>query len=36
MNFTTGVIVGILGVYVFHHWLMPLPGPNSAAKRSGG
>lgn len=38
MNFWTGILVGVAGVYVFHHWVSPMPGPNSAAKRqaSGG
>jgi hypothetical protein len=33
MNFWTGVILGVVGVYVFHHYVTPLPGPNSAMKR---
>lgn len=32
-GFWTGVLVGVAGVYLFHHFAMPLPGPNSAAKR---
>lgn len=32
-GFWTGVVVGVAAVYVFHHWVMPMPGPNSAAKR---
>lgn len=35
-GFWTGIIVGVTTVYVFHHFVSPLPGPNAAAKRSGG
>jgi hypothetical protein len=34
-GFYTGVVVGVVAVYVVHHWVMPMPGPNTAAKRSG-
>lgn len=30
MNFWTGVIVGVAGVYVFHRFVSPLPGKAAA------
>lgn len=35
MNFWTGVLVGVAGVYVFHRFVSPIPG-KSAGSRSGG
>jgi hypothetical protein len=35
MNFYTGVIVGVAGVWLFHKFVSPIPGGKSGA-RSGG
>jgi len=33
MNFWTGILFGVVGVWAFHHFVSPVPGPNVAAKR---
>lgn len=35
-RFVTGVVAGLVGLYVFHHFVRPLPGPNVAARRQMG
>lgn len=33
MNFWTGVIVGVVGVYAFHRFVAPMPGGKQTAGR---
>lgn len=35
-RFILGLLVGVALCYGFHHYAMPLPGPNRAARRGGG
>lgn len=36
MNYWTGVLTGVVAVWLFHHFVQPMPGPNTAAKRGAG
>ena len=33
MNFYTGILVGVLGVYAFHRFVSPIPGKSAAGSR---
>lgn len=35
-DFLIGVVAGVAAVYVYHHFVNPLPGPNLAAHRKMG
>lgn len=35
-RFLLGVLVGVGACYAVHHWVYPLPGPNTAAAKRYG
>lgn len=35
-RFLMGLAAGVAAVWLVHHYLVPLPGPNNALRRSAG